>query len=343
MRIRKIGVQNFRSHDQKVLDLPLTTSLIIGKNGAGKTSLLEAVYVALQGSSFKGSDTDIVKRDAPWWRIDLELDDGLVRTVTFDPSKSSGKKQFTVNGKKSYRLSVKDKYPVVLFEPEDLRLFHGSPSRRRSFIDSLVQQIDPMYGAILRRYDRALKQRNTLLKNPALSDEDLFVWNIALSDLGSKIIEKRIYAIELLNKTINAHYKDIAQTNDELSIHYSHTIIDNSAQKLLRELESKMPYDKVVKYTSIGPHRHDVVFKFNGRPALSIASRGEVRTILLAIKRIEATMIEELTGYSPIVLLDDVFSELDETRQKLITQVGAQQIVTTTSAPDSISEGLILI
>lgn len=343
MRIRKIGVQNFRSHDQKVLDLPLTTSLIIGKNGAGKTSLLEAVYVALQGSSFKGSDTDIVKRDAPWWRIDLELDDGLVRTVTFDPSKSSGKKQFTVNGKKSYRLSVKDKYPVVLFEPEDLRLFHGSPSRRRSFIDSLVQQIDPMYGAILRRYDRALKQRNTLLKNPVLSDEDLFVWNIALSDLGSKIIEKRIYAIELLNKTINAHYKDIAQTNDELSIHYSHTIIDNSAQKLLRELESKMPYDKVVKYTSIGPHRHDVVFKFNGRPALSIASRGEVRTILLAIKRIEATMIEELTGYSPIVLLDDVFSELDETRQKLITQVGAQQIVTTTSAPDSISEGLILI
>lgn len=343
MRIRKIGVQNFRSHDQKVLDLPLTTSLIIGKNGAGKTSLLEAVYVALQGSSFKGSDTDIVKRDAPWWRIDLELDDGLVRTVTFDPSKSSGKKQFTVNGKKSYRLSVKDKYPVVLFEPEDLRLFHGSPSRRRSFIDSLVQQIDPMYGAILRRYDRALKQRNTLLKNPVLSDEDLFVWNIALSDLGSKIIEKRIYAIELLNKTINAHYKDIAQTNDELSVHYSHTIIDNSAQKLLRELESKMPYDKVVKYTSIGPHRHDVVFKFNGRPALSIASRGEVRTILLAIKRIEATMIEELTGYSPIVLLDDVFSELDETRQKLITQVGAQQIVTTTSAPDSIDEGLILI
>ncbi len=343
MRIKKVGVQNFRSHSQKVLHLNPTTSLVIGKNGAGKTSLLEAIYVALQGSSFKGSDTDILQRDKEWWRIDIELDNGLVRTVTYNPSKTTGKKQFTVNDKKSYRLSVKDKYPVVLFEPEDLRLFHGSPSRRRSFIDSLVAQIDPAYSTTLRRYDRALKQRNTLLKSPYISDDDLFVWNVTLSDLGSQIIEKRVYAIELLNKTINEHYKDIAQTNDELTVHYSHTFIDNSAQKILKELESKLPYDKVVKYTSVGPHRHDVIFNFNGRSALSIASRGEVRTILLAIKRIEATMIEDITGYTPIVLLDDVFSELDESRQQLITQTGAQQIVTTTSAPNSVKDGLFPI
>ena len=343
MRISKVSVQNFRSHDQKVLKLNLATSLVVGNNGAGKTSLLEAIYVALQGSSFKGSDADILQRDKEWWRIDIELDDGLVRTVTYDPSRSSGKKQFIVNDKKSYRLSVKDKYPVVLFEPEDLRLFHGSPSRRRSFIDLLVQQIDPSYTTILRRYERALKQRNTLLKNTYVSDDDLFVWNVALSDLGSQIIQKRIYAVELLNKTINTHYKDIAQTDDELSVHYSHTLIDNSANKILKELEAKIPYDRVVKYTSVGPHRHDVIFRFNGRSALSIASRGEVRTILLAIKRIEAAMIEELTGYTPIVLLDDVFSELDDTRQQLITQSGSQQIVTTTSAPDSIKDGLFYI
>lgn len=343
MRIRKVSVQNFRSHTAKILALNLNTSLIIGKNGAGKTSLIEAVYIALQGSSFKGVDADILQRDKEWWRVDIELEDGGVRTVAYDPSKTSGKKQFVVNGKKSYRLSVKDKYPIVLFEPEDLRLFHGSPSRRRSFIDSLVQQIDPLYSSILRRYERALKQRNSLLKNPHVTSEDLFVWNLTLSDLGAKIIEKRVYAVELLNKTINEHYKDIAQTDDELSVHYSHTLIDNSAQKLLSELESKMHYDMVVKYTSVGPHRHDVLFKFNGRSALSIASRGEVRTILLAIKRIEAAMIENITGKAPIVLLDDVFSELDETRQRLITQVGSQQIVTTTSAPDTIHEGLFPI
>lgn len=338
-----MSVQNFRSHTAKILALNLNTSLIIGKNGAGKTSLIEAVYIALQGSSFKGVDADILQRDKEWWRVDIELEDGGVRTVAYDPSKTSGKKQFVVNGKKSYRLSVKDKYPIVLFEPEDLRLFHGSPSRRRSFIDSLVQQIDPLYSSILRRYERALKQRNSLLKNPHVTSEDLFVWNLTLSDLGAKIIEKRVYAVELLNKTINEHYKDIAQTDDELSVHYSHTLIDNSAQKLLSELESKMHYDMVVKYTSVGPHRHDVLFKFNGRSALSIASRGEVRTILLAIKRIEAAMIENITGKAPIVLLDDVFSELDETRQRLITQVGSQQIVTTTSAPDTIKEGLFPI
>lgn len=343
MRIRKVSVQNFRSHSAKIIPLNLNTSLIIGKNGAGKTSIIEALYIALQGSSFKGTDSDILQRNKEWWRIDIELEDGGIRTVAYDPSKTSGKKQFVVNGKKSYRLPVKDKYPVVLFEPEDLRLFHGSPSRRRSFIDSLVQQIDPLYSTILRRYERALKQRNSLLKNPLVTSEDLFVWNIALSDLGSKIVEKRIYAIELLNKTINEHYKDIAQTDDDLSVHYSHTVIDNSAQKILKELESKTSYDMVVKYTSVGPHRHDVLFRFNGRPALSVASRGEVRTILLAIKRIESAMIENITGYAPIVLLDDVFSELDETRQQLITKVGSQQIITTTSAPDTITEGLLPI
>jgi DNA replication and repair protein RecF len=196
---------------------------------------------------------------------------------------------------------------------------HGSPARRRQFIDYFISQIDPTYTATVRKYERALKQRNTLLKRETVTNEDLFVWNVALSEYGAKIIERRVYAIELINKELNDHYHDIAQTDDEVTAHYSHTTIDHSSQKLLRELELKLAYDCVVKHTSVGPHRHDVVFHFNNSPALQVASRGEVRTILLALKRIEAALITRITSRKPIILLDDVFSELDEDRQRNIS------------------------
>jgi DNA replication and repair protein RecF len=293
--------------------------VITGVNGIGKTTLLEAIYIALQGSSFKGVDADILRHDAPWYRIDVQFQDDTVRSVLFDPSRTSGKKRFVVNDTTSYRLKPADKYPVVLFEPEDLRLLHGSPARRRQFIDYFISQIDPTYTATVRKYERALKQRNTLLKRETVTNEDLFVWNVALSEYGAKIIERRVYAIELINKELNDHYHDIAQTDDEVTAHYSHTTIDHSSQKLLRELELKLAYDCVVKHTSVGPHRHDVVFHFNNSPALQVASRGEVRTILLALKRIEAALITRITSRKPIILLDDVFSELDEDRQRNIS------------------------
>lgn len=320
MNITRLSVTNVRSHAKKVISLSRQTTVIIGGNGKGKTTLLEAIYIALQGVSFKGSDMDILRENAPWYRIDVLFDDDTVRTVTFDPSRTSGKKRFIVNETTSYRLKVKDKYPVVLFEPEDLRLLHGAPSRRRQFIDQFIMQIDPGYSLVLRKYERALKQRNTLLKRDDITNEQLFVWNVALSEYGARIIEQRVYAVELINKELNTYYYDIAHTDDEVTAHYSHTVIDHSAQKLLRELELKLPYDTVVKHTSVGPHRHDVMFRFNHAPALSVASRGEVRTILLALKRIEVAVIERLTGKKPVILLDDVFSELDTSRQHYITE-----------------------
>lgn len=328
MNIRRLSVQNVRSHKEKVIELSPQTTVITGNNGIGKTTLLEAIYIALQGSSFKGSDAEIVQHGADWYRIDLQIDDDTTRTVVFDTTRTSGKKKFIVHSKTSYRLSPRDKYPVVLFEPEDLRLLHGSPSRRRQFIDHFISQIDPIYTATLRKYERALKQRNTLLKNDIVTNEDLFVWNVALSEYGAKIIEQRIYAVEVINKELNNYYHDIAHTDDVISAHYSDTMIGNLSQKLLGELEAKLHYDKAVKHTSVGPHRHDVVFRFNNSPALTVASRGEVRTILLALKRIEPVMIERLTGKKPIILLDDVFSELDETRRTNITQNTTQTIIT---------------
>jgi len=328
--IKSIHVQNIRTHESLAIDLSGGATVITGDNGVGKTSLLEAVYIALQGSSFKGADKDIVSYGKTWWRIDLEFDDGLKRTVKFDSQKQTGRKQFTINDKQMYRLSSNHKYPVVLFEPDDLRLLHGSPTRRRLFIDHFISQLDPLYSVTLRKYDRALKQRNSLLKKQYIKNDELFVWDIALSEHGAYIIQQRISFIEEINRKLNDAYNEIAQSNDIVSIHYSYTLIDSIQQKLLNELHATAEKDKILGYTSTGPHRHDVIFKYNNETAHLIASRGEVRSLILALKFLEIDIILQLTGVYPIVLLDDVFSELDEHRQKKLSIYDHQSILTTT-------------
>jgi DNA replication and repair protein RecF len=332
--ITALTVQNIRTHESFSLRLSPSVTLITGKNGSGKTSLIEAVYIALQGTSFKGSDNDVLRRDQPWWRITISFDDDTKRIVKFDPARVSGKKQFVIDQKTSYRLPAKYKYPVVLFEPDDLRLLHGSPTRRRQFIDHFISQLDPLYGVTLRKYDRDLKQRNNLLKKHDTTQDELFVWDVALSEYGAYIIEQRIQFIEQINTHLNDAYNAIAQSNDYVSIHYSHTIIGSTKQKILNELHASSERDKYLGYTSIGPHRHDVIFRYNNSPALTVASRGEVRSVVLALKFLEVEIIERLTGKKPIVLLDDVFSELDESRQAALMTNGLQTqlIIATTNS-----------
>ena len=335
--IKSLTVHNIRTHDSFALSLSAQVTLITGMNGSGKTSLIEAIYIALQGSSFKGTDSDVLRRNQPWWRIDIVFTDDTTRVVKFDPSRPSGKKQFVIDQKTSYRLPPKYKYPVVLFEPDDLRLLHGSPTRRRQFIDHFISQLDPLYSATLRKYERALKQRNNLLKKPDTTQDELFVWNVALSEYGSYIIEQRVQFIEQINSHLNEAYNAIAQSDDMVSMHYSHTAIDTVKQKMLHELHVNSERDKHLGYTSIGPHRHDVIFRYNDVPALSVASRGEVRSVVLALKFLEVEIIEKLTGKKPIVLLDDVFSELDESRQAALmsNSLGTQLIIATTNSHPS--------
>ena len=309
-------------------------TIITGANGSGKTSLLEAVYLSLQGSSFRGSDGDILQKGGPWWKIDITLNDQQNRTIKFEPEKATSRKQFIIDSKTTARIPQKLKHPVVLFEPEDLRLLHGSPARRRQFIDRFVSQLNPLYGPALRKYERALKQRNNLLKNAYIHDDQLFAWNVALAEHGAYIIEQRIAFIEQLNQNLAQLYQDIAGTHDEVSIHYSHTFVGDIKQKLLNELHAHLERDRYLGSTSVGPHRHDVIFEINNSPALSTASRGEARTIVLALKFLEVDIIEQLTGKTPIVLLDDVFSELDASRQKLLTShlKGHQIIITSATS-----------
>lgn len=337
--VLKLAVQNIRKHERFSLNLSPGVTVVTGSNGSGKTSLLEALYVAFRGSSFKGSDKDMLRQDSDWWRVDVDYSDSVRRTVKFNPSLTSGKKQFTVNSKTSYRLAPKDRYPVVLFEPDNLRLVHGSPAQRRLFIDRLISQIDPKYDSALKKYERALRQRNTLLKRQPVAGDDLFAWNVSLSEYGSYLIEGRVNFIETINQQLNDEYRLISSSPDTVTVHYSHTLIGNTKDKLLAELHAALGRDQALGYTSVGPHRHDVLFTFNNQPALSVASRGEVRTVVLALKFIEIDVIRRLTGLDPVVLLDDVFSELDPSRQTYLLDIPTGQIIITSAhTPEGIKD-----
>jgi len=181
-----------------------------------------------------------------------------------------------------------------------------------------------------------LAQRNKLLKNGA-SDNTLFAWNVSLAKYGAQMIEIRVRLIERLNAGLGATYRTIAQTRDAATLHYSHTLIDNTEQKLLAELELHTERDRILGFTSVGPHRHDVLFRFNDVAAIGSASRGEVRTIILALKFLEVDILQEVIGQPPVVLLDDVLSELDDKRQAhLATKFQNHQIIMTSTNPPSI-------
>ena len=332
MILKTLRVQNFRTHSDFILEIGEKSTLISGANGSGKTSLLEAIYFALQGTSFRSSDKEILRNDgSSWFRIDLKDSKDSLRTIIFNNAVQKSKKQFLVDGNKKARLNANLRIPVVLFEPDDLQLLSGSPTRRRNFLDYFLSQIFPSFQLALTRYNKALKQRNNLLKRDNVSKDELFPWNLMLAEYGAEIISKRQDFLELLNSKIEEVYFEISGVKDEIEIDYLGEKV--SKNEILAILSENIERDKILGYTNFGPHKHDIQFIFNKKPAQNVASRGENRSLVLALKFIETDILADLTSKRPIVLLDDVFSELDDERQKLLTKHFSkyQTIITSTN------------
>lgn len=332
MILKTLRVQNFRTHSDFILEIGEKSTLISGANGSGKTSLLEAIYFALQGTSFRSSDKEILRNDgSSWFRIDLKDSKDSLRTIIFNNAVQKSKKQFLVDGNRKARLNANLRIPVVLFEPDDLQLLSGSPTRRRNFLDYFLSQIFPSFQLALTRYNKALKQRNNLLKRDNVSKDELFPWNLMLAEYGAEIISKRQDFLELLNSKIEEVYFEISGVKDEIEIDYLGEKV--SKNEILAILSENIERDKILGYTNFGPHKHDIQFIFNKKPAQNVASRGENRSLVLALKFIETDILADLTSKRPIVLLDDVFSELDDDRQKLLTKHFSkyQTIITSTN------------
>ena len=334
MSLDKLTLYNFRSYNEREFDFTEEVTVLSGKNGVGKTNVLEAVYVLLRGKSFRDGDEHLIKYDAPWWRVAGSLT-AHEREVRFAPEQSAYR-QLIIDGVNKGRFSYRQQLPVVLFEPDDLMLIHGSPSMRRAYLDNLLVSTLPTYRTNLSRYERALLQRNNLLKKSSslgtLRDA-VFVWDIALSEYGSKITEARLQLVKELNKKLSEHYSNLSGKAEKLSIKYSPVHRDPHA--IARELSRTIDKDALRGFTGTGPHRDDIGFVLNSKDARTSASRGEIRTIVLALKYAELALLTERLENKPIFLLDDVFSELDHDRQTaLLAHTGdVQKIITTTHAP----------
>lgn len=346
--ISKIKLYNFRSYSLHEATFSDSGTVIVGPNGTGKTNLLEAVYVALRGSSFRGSLSDCMTFNAPQTVIHLEGDFGA-RRIKLNTASGKISKEFIINDNKSKALTRKSRLPVVLFEPSELRLISSSPSRRRDFLDGLIARLDSKYDTDLRAFNRTLLQRNELLKShqedSQIWRDNLFAWDIKFVQYATNIAQKRAKFLQANEPRIKNLYESLAGKNTQLSIEYSATApLENYDQSLLNRLEKAREYEIATGFTSVGPHREDFTIFLHDQPAIKVASRGEMRTIMLAFKLLELELQTEISQSRPLILLDDVFSELDATREKLLQEtIQHHQFIVTTTDSHHQKDGCLII
>lgn len=340
MAITDLRLQHFRSYTDSSFELSPGVNIIVGPNASGKTNLLEAILVIARGNSYRARDVDLVQYDEPWARLDAHDAEDKQRTVKLVcPPAALGacKKSFVIDEKNFMRLSPQKTLPVVLFEPNHLLMLSGSPEMRRSYLDDLLEQTVPKFGTIRRQYRRVLAQRNALLKQGLdMAQSQVFVWNLRLSELAGKIVGERIRLIGQINAMASEVYGNISHVNNsEVQLQYlSPLSVGHYESALLRRFEHNLERDVMLGFTTVGPHRDDLQVNLNGHPSQDSASRGESRTIILTLKIIELQLIEVSRDQSPILLLDDVFSELDGKRRHALTDYLRvyQTFITTTDA-----------
>lgn len=352
MPYHSLLLKQFRSYTDQTVQFSPSVNIIVGPNGSGKTNLLEALYVLSQGSSFRVGDKDLVQQGQEWFRLE-SVHEEHHRTVTYKLG-STPPKQFNLDGVKKQRLTHQQRVPLVLFEPNELRLLNGSPSRRRDYIDALLGRLWPTAARVRGQYERALLQRNNIIKQAAerprgALDDQLFVWDIKLAEYAAGLVERRLELLDVWNEELSKLYSALAHTKSRIEVVYkSETPIDDYKTHLLQQLSGRRVNDIVRGFTSAGPHRDDFQLLLNGADTSTNASRGELRTLVLAIKIIELNLLNELSEKHPLLLLDDVFSELDTTRRKALAEMARdfQTVITTTDADlvsDYFADGFHLI
>lgn len=332
--ISDIRLQHFRSYTDASFGLDPGVNIIVGPNASGKTNLLEAVLVVAHGSSYKAKDNELVQFGSAWSRLDAQTPSGdrIVKIKVGPPLL----KNFEIGDQVVARLHQSRKLPVVLFEPNHLLLLSGSPELRRTFMDDLIEQTEPGFGATRRHFRRVLSQRNALLKkNPAHLKEQLFVWNVRLSELGGQIAKRRHGLISRFNEHVESLYNSLAGRNNTIALEYASRFSPETYEsQLLHKLEGSIELDVLRGFTAYGPHRDDLRVLIDGHEASEAASRGETRTLVLTLKIMELKLLEELRDTRPLLLLDDVFSELDNKRRQALTRYVSdyQSFITTTDA-----------
>lgn len=341
MIIESIELKNYRNYDELHMDFHEGTNILYGNNAQGKTNILEAVYVCCTTKSHRGSkDREMIhfhqdeshikltvrKHDVPY-RIDMHLKKNKAKGVAINgiPIRKASELFGIVN--------------VVFFSPEDLNLIKNGPAERRKFIDLELCQLNKLYVHSLVSYNRILMQRNKLLKELFFHpeyEETLDVWDMQLVQYGKEIIKFRETFIGQLNEIIREIHRKLSGDREELQIVYDPNA---SYEKLDEELKRSRPQDLKQKTTLAGPHRDDIGFFIDGVDIRKFGSQGQQRTAALSLKLAEIELVKRLVRDYPILLLDDVLSELDGERQNhLLSAIDQiQTMITCTGLEDFVN------
>lgn len=345
LKVTSLKLTDFRSYENFEIEPHDRITVLVGPNAAGKTNAVEALQVLTTTTSFRNPQwAELVRWGTPQAKASLEASGDSRRLQVDLQVTSEGRRTYRVNGSVRRKMSeVSGILPSVLFTPDDLRVVKDSADKRRETLDRLGDQLSPTYATIRAEYDRTLRQRNALLKEDAVPAETMEAWSERLIELGSALALHRMRLFERMAPAASGIYAVIAG-GEHLSIKYHSSVAgemttstDEKAQVaelFAMKLHERRGEEMARRNTVVGPHRDDVLFAIEGRDARAYGSQGQQRSVALAWKLAEVHAVEEVTGSEPLVLLDDVMSELDETRRHaLAAYVGerAQTIITTTN------------
>ncbi len=333
MLVNSISLGNYRNYRDMDISFHPYLNILVGGNAQGKTNILEAVFYAATGKSHRTNyDSDLIFRGEQNFRILLKGERLSGRVKIEISARTDGKKILKVNNQPKKRLSeLIGTLNTVLFSPEDMMLVKGGPSVRRRFLDMEISQTSPFYCYNLVNYNKVLAQRNNLLKavrEQRESSELLDVWDLQMAEYGAHIIKKRAEVIEKIKPVARAIHSRITEGKEELNLKYVPSVDINKAcsgitaeEFFLQKLKDNRSTEIIKGISMTGPHRDDIDIRIGDTSTRSFGSQGQQRTCALSLKLSEVEFMKSETGEYPVLLLDDVMSELDAGRRKYLLEV----------------------
>lgn len=346
MTVKRLECLRFRNLKETVLEPCEGINVIFGDNAQGKTNLLESIWLFTGCRSFRGSaDGELINFNAKNAKLSLDFfGSGREQSISLEIEKG---RSFSLNGIKLKSASkVMGEFSAVVFSPVHLTLVKGGPGERRKFLDTAISQLKPKYAVTLANYNKALSERNIILKDCYFHSELqslLDVWEERVAFYGSEIIRQRIGYVNALSRFCEDIYSGISSKKEKLCVSYKEncTAFGRDKQEIYDNLKNLLfvsrKADIPTGFTSVGPHRDDLSIEIDGIAARSFGSQGQQRSAALALKLSEAAVIKDFTGEQPVALLDDVMSELDLSRQNyILNHIKNWQVFITCCDPNSV-------
>lgn len=332
MILKSLELLDYRNYHELKIEFHSGTNILFGDNAQGKTNLLESIYLCGTTKSHRGvKDRELIRHDQTEAHIRVHIEKNGIQHKIDMHLKKNKPKGVAIDGipikKQSELFGMLN---LVFFSPEDLSIIKSGPSERRRFIDLELCQIDKIYLHYLTNYNKVLVQRNNLLKQISFNRnllDTLYIWDEKLIEYGSKVIELRTKFIEKLNLLVKEIHEEITSGKEVVNVEYSQNV---TIEAYKTRLEQSRDRDIVLGTTNVGPHRDDLNFLIGDFDIRKYGSQGQQRTVALSLKLAEIKLVKSVIGQNPILLLDDVLSELDRNRQiELLNNIGGIQTIIT--------------